>query len=76
MREAGKVLLRVVLAGSLASLGGCTGLPELPYPKLAQIVKVKTETLTAEEQQKLIEELKREQKTHEESAVEQIEKSE
>lgn len=61
------------MIGGALSLGGCSGMPELPYPKLAQIVKVNADTLSLEEQQKLIQQLKHEQETHETEAARKIE---
>lgn len=73
MRE--KPIRSGVLAAMIATfaLAGCSSVAELPYPNLSEIVPASGPSLSPEERAALIEDLKKEQQTHKESATKDIE---
>jgi len=55
------------------TLGGCSSVAGIPYPKLGDIVRAEGPSLSAEERAAMIENLKHDQESHEASATETIE---
>jgi uncharacterized protein YceK len=61
-----------VMLGTLA-LAGCSSVAELPFPKLGEIVPADGPSLSPEQRAAVIEDLKKEQQTHEAEATKAIE---
>ena len=64
----------------LGLLGMCTGLAScaietIPYPKLSTVKKLKNRILSREEQDEAIRGLSTEQEQHQQTAIQEIEKS-
>ena len=55
-------------------LTGCSSISNIKYPSIANIKRVAKDALTPEQQKTAIEELTLDQKTHQSTAIEDIEK--
>jgi len=70
---------RSIIGGTVAAfvaalaLAGCSSVADLPYPKLGEIVPAEDSSLSPEEKAAMIEDLKRDRKTHEAAASQDIE---
>lgn len=73
MRDKSTVRGAFAALAAAALLAGCS-VSDLPYPKLSEIVPGKDASLSDEEKAAMIEELKKDQKTHKASAEADIEK--
>lgn len=73
MRDSSIVRGAFAALAAAVLLAGC-GVSDLPYPKLSEIVPGEDASLSDDEKAAMIEELKKDQKTHKTSAEADIEK--